>query len=578
MNYSKRTYCFLLLILIAAISISACGGGGGTTDTTDTTDTTAPTVITVTPMNNLMDVDRNTAITAEFSEDILGTSLTNTSFLVQASAPVDATVIFDGSRKATLIPDNPLEPLTDYVATLTTAVTDLSGNPLETDYQWSFSTSGDGWQTPVSLEDYVSGDGVVPKIVMNESGIGVAAWRQTFGVRDTIAVAYYTQTNGWSQAELFEFNELPGTVRDFDLAINEGSTAMLVWEQEGADRDTMSLYAIEFTLNNGWGVPNEISSVVNFGFGSLFGFTRPQITLDDNGHSIVVWLQIDEGVETILANSYDPVDGWGTPERIETLPFSAESGPKIDIDDDGNALAVWSHRSSGDYLLRGARYVPTTGWTEPVTIENIRDQFSPPTVAVDGDGNAMVVWTQLDLAFMSVKAKSYTLTDGWGETEFIENSDAGSATSPQIEFDGRGNAIAVWLQNDETASFATDPNIYANHYSPANGWGDEEQIEHTSNQSAGAHTPKIDINDEGYAVAVWRQTLDGKFRIEANRYIPGIGWGANAVTVAKNPDVGSAWFMNTPDLAIDGNGNALSIWSQNTDGLGTYDIYANLYE
>jgi hypothetical protein len=44
---------------------------------------------------------------------------------------------------------------------------------------------------------------------------------------------------------------------------------------------------------------------------------------------------------------------------------------------------------------------------------------------------------------------SFTTEDGtWGTAELIETDGGGSTYSPQIAFDGSGNAIAVWDQED----------------------------------------------------------------------------------------------------------------------------------
>lgn len=46
----------------------------------------------------------------------------------------------------------------------------------------------------------------------------------------------------------------------------------------------------------------------------------------------------------------------------------------------------------------------------------------------------------------------------WGTADTIEAGD-GTASTPQIAFDGSGNAIAVWYQHDGTYY-----SIYANRY------------------------------------------------------------------------------------------------------------------
>ena len=48
---------------------------------------------------------------------------------------------------------------------------------------------------------------------------------------------------------------------------------------------------------------------------------------------------------------------------------------------------------------------------------------------------------------------------GWGTPELIENADAGDAFSPRIAVDPQGNAVAVWKQSDGVRD-----NIWANRF------------------------------------------------------------------------------------------------------------------
>ncbi len=89
-----------------------------------------------------------------------------------------------------------------------------------------------------------------------------------------------------------------------------------------------------------------------------------------------------------------------------------------------------------------------------------------PQIAVDNDGNAIVVWVQKDGTNNTWANRYDGTTESWGTAELIENDDTGDAHSPQIAFDGNGNAIAVWRQD------GTCTNIWANRYDGATeSWG-----------------------------------------------------------------------------------------------------------
>jgi hypothetical protein len=106
------------------------------------TDTTAPTVSSTLPDNNATGVPVGSTVTATFNEAIDPATVTTASFLLQAGGDnVAGVVALNGAGTiATFTPSAPLQDNTAYTATLTTDITDVSGNPLEADYVWSFTT------------------------------------------------------------------------------------------------------------------------------------------------------------------------------------------------------------------------------------------------------------------------------------------------------------------------------------------------------------------------------------------------------------------------------------------------------
>jgi len=110
-------------------------------------DTTRPTVTGTNPANNANNVAVNASISATFSENILGTTVSTSSFTVSG---VTGTVSVNGAT-ATFTPSSPLAYATTYTATITTAVTDLANNALATNYTWSFTTGAAPDTTPPTV-------------------------------------------------------------------------------------------------------------------------------------------------------------------------------------------------------------------------------------------------------------------------------------------------------------------------------------------------------------------------------------------------------------------------------------------
>lgn len=109
-------------------------------------DTLAPTVTGQTPAQDAV-AATNTLVTATFSEDMAPTTLNASSFTLKTTVgdtPVVGTVSYAvGARTATFTPTSPspLPSNTSFTATVSTAATDLAGNPLATDKVWTFTTA-----------------------------------------------------------------------------------------------------------------------------------------------------------------------------------------------------------------------------------------------------------------------------------------------------------------------------------------------------------------------------------------------------------------------------------------------------
>jgi hypothetical protein len=174
-----------LLTVGFLLTLSACGGGGGST--TAPTDTTAPTVSSTTPVDLATSVARDSKITVTFNEDVFATTTDAASFTLAKSAAIDGAVTFDGSTNvATFTPGSELAILATYTAMLSTAITDLSGNPLAADYSWSFITADGAWQAAELIETDNAGGAYNPQVAFDSNGNAIAVWRQTDDTRYNI--------------------------------------------------------------------------------------------------------------------------------------------------------------------------------------------------------------------------------------------------------------------------------------------------------------------------------------------------------------------------------------------------------
>ena len=122
-------------LLASALLVSGCGGSS-------TPPPVAPTVTAVTPATGATNVAVNATITATFSEAMMSSSITASTFQLTgaAGAAVSGTVSYSNSV-ATFMPSASLAYSTQYTATINTGAFSSSGAALGANYSWTFTTA-----------------------------------------------------------------------------------------------------------------------------------------------------------------------------------------------------------------------------------------------------------------------------------------------------------------------------------------------------------------------------------------------------------------------------------------------------
>ncbi len=114
----------------------------------------APTVISVAPPVGGAGICPNTLVTATFSEAMKASTISGTTFTLTGpglTAVAGAVSYVVASDVATFTPTNPLALNTLYTATITTGAEDLAGEPLASNYVWTFATSVNACAATVPL-------------------------------------------------------------------------------------------------------------------------------------------------------------------------------------------------------------------------------------------------------------------------------------------------------------------------------------------------------------------------------------------------------------------------------------------
>ena len=280
-----------------------------------------------------------------------------------------------------------------------------------------------------------------------------------------------------------------------------------------------------------------------------------------------MWQQQDDATRAdIWGNRYVVGSGWVGAELIETDNVGNAGLPRITIDTNGNAMAVWQQFDGSRINIWANRYIVGSGWSGATLIENDNlGDARNAQIAVDAQGNAMAVWQQFDGSRISIWTNRYVVGSGWGVAVLIETDNIGNAYFPQIAIDANGNALAVWQQPDDGGYNG----IWANRYDVVgSGWSSAVLIE---SNTGSASNPQIAIDANGNALAIWHQAPNpgggepvlGVVSVWANRYLLDSGWGS-AIQISDNFAL-----LADSQIAVDAQGNALAAVSTSNAMTGT---------
>jgi len=545
----RRNPCWFFIVVLFVVVLPGCGGSSGGGAITP--------VVTVSPEEGATGVDRNAIITAAFGEDKIASTINDSSFYLTGStltgdSLVSGALSFNAiNNVASFTSANELSLLGSYRASLSDSITDMSGNPLPAT-SWQFRVRDGLWATAALIERNNTGHAFQPEIAVDVAGNVLAVWYLSDGTVFNIWSNYYSTDTGWGTAEKIESDDA-GDAVEAQVAFDANGNALAVWRQ--FDGAVFNIWSNRYVVGVGWGTAEKIESI------DTGGAFEPQISIDIDGNALSVWYQTDGVAHSIWSNRYvagaGAGTGWGAAVEIEAEPLGHAFSPQIAFDVNGNALAVW-YQNDGMFNIWSNRYVAGTGagtgWGAAELIENEVDGDAfAPQVSFGLNGNALAVWRQSDGVVFNIGANRYTAGIGWDTAAKVGGNDAGDAFAPQVAIDDSGDAILVWSEGDGTRS-----NIWSNRYTDGAGWGTAVKIE--SNDAGDTESAQIAMDARGNALAVWAQNDGTRYDIWSNRYVAGQGAGAGWGT-ASIIDAGSFGAF-APQIGIDLNGNGLAVWRQ----------------
>jgi hypothetical protein len=353
--------------------------------------------------------------------------------------------------------------------------------------------------------------------------------------------------------------------------------ALVVWASYVQDGSAYGIYGQRFDAAGAKvGGEFQVNSYTT-NFQSL-----PSVAMDADGDAIVVWSSFGQDGSSygVYGQRFNSVGGKvGGEFQIHTYTTEAQWVASVALDANGDAMIVWTslgQDGSGGGVF-GQRFLAPNNNELVINTTTANAQelgFPSRATASDPFGNTWVVWASngQDGSFWGVYGQRYNAAGAKVGGEFqINTFTTDVQRDPSVAVDADGDAIVVWISYDQDGS---NYGVYGQRFNAAGAKvGGEFQVNTTtSNQQ---RDPSVAVDANGDALVAWSSFGQD-----------GSGWGIFGQRFnSAGAKVGGEFQINTfttsqqryPSVAIDVSGNTFIAWQSFSQDGGGYGIYGQRF-
>lgn len=257
----------------------------------------------------------------------------------------------------------------------------------------------------------------------------------------------------------------------------------------------------------------------------------------------------------LLPTCADASSGWLPPIEVAKESSPPEE-PQVAVDSHGDALLVWKSRSGANHFVRGAMKPADAPWQTPVTIGWCGEATCRPQVAFDQRGDAFALWEEYTGYTFNIVSSYMPASGTWEAPVTLSSFGIPGASRPRLAVDDRGDAIAVWDRGSASNAVTQDA------FRPSKGsWGPEMDV---SPEGDSAFDPEVGLDQYGNALVLWShfdsaQNGEYKYSVQAAEGLGGKIW--------QMPiDLSGPGAAGEPQVAFGGTGEAVALWDQWSNG------------
>jgi hypothetical protein len=359
------------------------------------------------------------------------------------------------------------------------------------------AASGTWSETTLLEREDSTDDDVVPNVAMDGKGNAVVVWHRQSDALDNLSIwtnRYDKASRAWGVAEQIAGSELGLVPR---LGVDELGNSLVVFSQFDLSGVAVVATARAKADSRIWSSTETLTRMPERHSGG------PELAMEPGGDAVVAWTTRMADLIMVWAARYRASDGtWSTPRQLSPEVGYAQAGG-VAINEHGAAVVTWMQAESAEaeeFAVWSSRSDAIgTDWSTPQRIDLAGSGLALlPEVAIDAAGNATAVWSSDDGTRQSAWTNRYSVaTGGWQAAERLEADDEADAIVVRLGVDGDGNALAIWTRDDDVRKLP-----WVRWYDASKAaWGSAEPLhsEGTGDSTLG----QVAVMPDGRAIAVW---------------------------------------------------------------------------
>lgn len=364
------------------------------------------------------------------------------------------------------------------------------------------------WNTPVTISGFTASD---PRVIVDTNGNSTAIWVEQSTYNTGTASQSGTTITGFGTT--FTSSMVGGTITytngiTVPIIAFVNSTSLTTTTSLTVTNQSYKIYynGIITTKNlpNGgsWSGATQLSTVGN-------NSITPKIAIDSNSIISIVWTE-----NTIINYASNN----GTWSSVTALSGAGASNPTLSVDTAGNVVVAWVSSAQIQAIVKP---ISTGIWSSITTFTTTNSDN--PCIAIGG-GVTTIVWHAKPTSQDQIIASTATTVGGSFSTpvNIVGLANGGHMHKfPKVAVDSNGNSLVVWYRSDFGGSTNSDYiNVAvfgATLLVGASSWGIPIILSSLGMRNPADLTVKCAFDPVGNAYILWTSSTTGStFNIEAN--------------------------------------------------------------